>query len=179
MRMDKLTTRFQQALADAQSLAVGRDHPAIEPVHVMAALLEQPQGSTTPLLAQSGVALPAFRKGLSEALDALPKLGNADGNVQVSPALARSLNLADKAAQQRKDQFIASELFVLAATQDAGTLGQLLKQHGATPDGITRAIDAVRGGQAPTRPMPKSSDRRCRNTPSTSPSAPRAASSIR
>ncbi|WP_029891095.1 ATP-dependent chaperone ClpB [Polycyclovorans algicola] len=148
MRMDKLTTRFQQALADAQSLAVGRDHPAIEPVHVMAALLEQPQGSTTPLLAQSGVALPAFRKGLGEALDALPKLGNADGNVQVSPALARLLNLADKAAQQRKDQFIASELFVLAATQDAGTLGQLLKQHGATPDGITRAIDAVRGGQS-------------------------------
>nr|WP_043110642.1 ATP-dependent chaperone ClpB [Polycyclovorans algicola] len=146
--MDKLTTRFQQALADAQSLAVGRDHPAIEPVHVMAALLEQPQGSTTPLLAQSGVALPAFRKGLGEALDALPKLGNADGNVQVSPALARLLNLADKAAQQRKDQFIASELFVLAATQDAGTLGQLLKQHGATPDGITRAIDAVRGGQS-------------------------------
>ena len=85
MRMDKLTTRFQQALADAQSLAVGRDHPAIEPVHVMAALLDQPQGSTTPLLAQSGVALPAFRKALNEALAALPKVGQADG---VMPGLS-------------------------------------------------------------------------------------------
>ena len=102
MRMDKLTTRFQQALADAQSLAVGRDHPAIEPVHVMAALLDQPQGSTTPLLAQSGVALPAFRKALNEALAALPKVGQADGNVQVGQELGRVLNLADKAAQQER-----------------------------------------------------------------------------
>jgi ATP-dependent Clp protease ATP-binding subunit ClpB len=148
MRMDKLTTRFQQALADAQSLAVGRDHPAIEPVHVMAALLDQPQGSTTPLLAQSGVALPAFRKALNEALAALPKVGQADGNVQVGQELGRVLNLADKAAQQRNDQYIASELFVLAATQDSGRLGQLLKQHGATPETISRAIDAVRGGQS-------------------------------
>ena len=148
MRMDKLTTRFQQALADAQSLAVGRDHPAIEPVHVMAALLDQPQGSTTPLLAQSGVALPAFRKALNEALAALPKVGQADGNVQVGQELGRVLNLADKAAQQRNDQYIASELFVLAAAQDSGRLGQLLKQHGATPETISRAIDAVRGGQS-------------------------------
>jgi ATP-dependent Clp protease ATP-binding subunit ClpB len=148
MRMDKLTTRFQQALADAQSLAVGRDHPAIEPVHVMAALLDQPQGSTTPLLAQSGVALPAFRKALNEALAALPKVGQADGNVQVGQELGRVLNLADKAAQQRNDQYIASELFVLAATQDSGRLGQLLKQYGATPETISRAIDAVRGGQS-------------------------------
>ena len=148
MRMDKLTTRFSQALADAQSLAVGRDHPAIEPLHVMAALLDQQDGSTTPLLAQAGVNLPAFRKALNAALDVLPKLGQADGNVQVSPELGRILNLADKAAQQRKDQYIASELFVLAATQDKGSLGQLLKQHGATADGVSRAIEAMRGGQS-------------------------------
>jgi len=148
MRTDKLTSRFQQALADAQSLAVGRDHPAIEPVHVMSALLDQSQGATTPLLAQAGVALPAFRQGLAAAIDALPKLGQADGNVQVGPELGRILNLADKAAQQRKDQFIAGELFVLAAAQDKGTLGQLLKTHGATVDGLNRAIDAMRGGQA-------------------------------
>src|SRR5262249_41728369 len=115
MRMDKLTSRFQQALADAQSLAVGRDHNLLEPAHLMAALLDQQGGSTVPLLAQAGVNVPALRTRIGQALDRLPAVRGQEGNINVSNELTRLLNLTDKLAQQRADAFVASELFVLAA----------------------------------------------------------------
>src|SRR5688572_11443435 len=147
MRMDKLTSRFQQALADAQSLAVGRDHNMIEPAHVLAALLDQQGGATKPLLAQSGVNVASLRTRLGEALDKLPKVKGQEGNLNVSNDLNRLLNLTDKLAQQRGDQFIASELFVLAALDDKGAAGEALKASGAQKQKIESAIDAMRGGE--------------------------------
>jgi ATP-dependent Clp protease ATP-binding subunit ClpB len=145
--MDKLTSRFQQALADAQSLAVGRDHPAIEPLHLMQALLDQDGGGAIPLLSQAGVGVDALRVKIAAALDGLPKLGQATGEVQISQELSRLLNLTDKLAQQKKDPFISSELFLLAALEDKGALGKALKDTGARKELLERAIDAVRGGQ--------------------------------
>jgi ATP-dependent Clp protease ATP-binding subunit ClpB len=147
MRMDKLTSRFQQALADAQSLAVGRDHNLIEPVHLLAALLDQQGGGTRPLLAQAGVNVPLLRERLGEALDKLPKVSGQAGNVSVGNDLARLLNVTDKLAQQRGDAFIASELFLLAALDDSGDAGRALKAAGATKQKLERAIDAMRGGE--------------------------------
>ena len=147
MRMEKFTSRFQQALADAQSLAVGRDHNQIDPAHLLQALIEQEGGSTLPLLAQGGVAVDGLRAKLGALLDNLPKIGTPTGEVNVGSDLARLLNLTDKLAQQRKDQFISTELFVLALTEDKSALGKLLRDAGAKKDGIERAIDAMRGGQ--------------------------------
>ncbi len=147
MRMDKLTSRFQQALADAQSLAVGRDNNMLEPVHVMAALLEQQGGSTAPLLTQAQVNVPALRQRVNEQLDRLPRVSGQEGNVHVGNELTRLLNLTDKLAQQRGDQFIASELFVLAALEDKGELGNALKAVGATKANVEAAIDKLRGGE--------------------------------
>jgi len=130
MRMDKLTSRFQQALSDAQSLAVGRDHNVIEPVHLLVALLDQQGGGTRPLLAHAGVNVPVLRERLGEALEALPKVSGNAGNVNLGNDLARLLNLTDKLAQQRGDAFIASELFVLAALEDGGDAGRPLKAAG-------------------------------------------------
>ena len=147
MRMDKLTSRFQQALADAQSLAVGRDNNMLEPVHVMAALLEQQGGSTAPLLTQSHVNVPALRQRVNELVDRLPRVSGQEGNVHVGNELTRLLNLTDKLAQQRGDQFIASELFVLAALEDKGELGSALKAAGATKANVEAAIEKMRGGE--------------------------------
>ncbi len=147
MRMDKLTSRFQQALADAQSLAVGRDHNMLEPAHVMAALLAQQGGSTAPLLTHAGVNVPALRQRVNELLDRLPKVSGQEGNLNVGNDLNRLLNLTDKLAQQRGDQFIASELFVLAALEDKGELGQALKAAGASKANLEAAIEQVRGGE--------------------------------
>jgi len=147
MRMDKLTSRFQQALADAQSLAVGRDHNMLEPVHVMAALLAQQGGSTAPLLMQAGVNVPALRQRVNELLERLPRVSGQEGNLNVGNDLNRLLNLTDKLAQQRGDQFIASELFVLAALEDKGELGSALKAAGATKAKLEAAIEQVRGGE--------------------------------
>ena len=147
MRMDKLTSRFQQALADAQSLAVGRDHNMLEPVHIMAALLDQQGGSTAPLLTQAHVNVPAFRQRVFELLDRLPKVSGQEGNIHAGNELTRLLNLTDKLAQQRGDQFIASELFVLAALEDKGELGAALKAAGATKANLEAAIDKLRGGE--------------------------------
>jgi len=147
MRMDKLTSRFQQALADAQSLAVGRDHQMLEPAHVMAALLDQQGGSTAPLLAQAGVNVAALRARIGQALDALPKVAGQEGSISVGNDLGRLLNLTDKLAQQRGDQFIASELFVLAALDDKGAVGSALKAAGATKAGLEAAIEKIRGGE--------------------------------
>ena len=147
MRMDKLTSRFQQALADAQSLAVGRDNNMLEPVHVMAALLDQQGGTTAPLLTQAQVNVPTLRQRVAEAVDRLPRVSGQEGNVHVGNDLTRLLNLTDKLAQQRGDQFIASELFVLAALDDKGDLGAALKAAGATKANLEKAIDKLRGGE--------------------------------
>ncbi|HEN46812.1 MAG TPA: AAA family ATPase, partial [Mizugakiibacter sp.] len=148
MRMDKLTTRFQQALADAQSLAVGHDHNMLEPVHLLIALLDQQGGSTAPLLSQSQVNVPTLRQRLSEILDRLPKVAGQEGNLNVGNELSRLLNLTDKFAQQRGDQFIASELFILACIEDSGAAGRALQAAGATKTGIEAAIENLRGGES-------------------------------
>jgi ATP-dependent Clp protease ATP-binding subunit ClpB len=146
MRMDKLTSRFQQALADAQSLAVGRDHNMLEPVHLLAALLDQQGGSTVPLLAQAGVNVAALRTRVGQILEKLPKVAGQEGNINVSNDLNRLLNVTDKLAQQRGDAFIASELFVLAALDDRGEVGGALKAAGANKATIEAAIEKMRGG---------------------------------
>ena len=147
MRMDKLTSRFQQALADAQSLAVGRDHTMIEPVHVLTALLEQQGGSTRPLLAQAGVNVPVLRERLGEALDKLPKVTGQAGNLSIGNDRARLLNVTDKLAQDSGDTYIASEWFLLAALDDGGAAGQELKASGADKQKLRAAIDRLRGGE--------------------------------
>ncbi|KAF1708818.1 ATP-dependent chaperone ClpB [Pseudoxanthomonas kalamensis DSM 18571] len=148
MRMDKLTSRFQQAIADAQSLAVGRDHNMIEPAHLLVALIDQSGGGTRPLLTQAGVNVPALRERLGEILDKLPKVSGQEGNLSVGNDLNRLLNLTDKLAQQRGDAYIASELFVLAALDDKGDAGKALKAAGASKEKIETAIANVRGGQS-------------------------------
>ncbi|MDQ3160658.1 MAG: AAA family ATPase, partial [Pseudomonadota bacterium] len=147
MRMDKLTSRFQQALSDAQSLAVGRDHNLIEPAHLLVALLDQQGGGTRPLLAQAGVNVPLLRERLGEALDKLAKVSGQDGSVSVGNDLSRLLNVTDKLAQQRGDGFIASELFLLAALDDNGDAGKALKAASASKQKLEVAIDAMRGGE--------------------------------
>ncbi len=147
MRMDKLTSRFQQALADAQSLAVGRDHNLLEPVHVLVALLDQSGGSTRPLLAQAGVNVPLLRERLGEALEKLPKVSGQAGNLSVGNDLTRLLNLTDKLAQQHGDQFIASEWFVLAALEGGGETARALKAAGADKAKLEAAIAKIRGGE--------------------------------
>jgi ATP-dependent Clp protease ATP-binding subunit ClpB len=147
MRMDKLTSRFQQALADAQSLAVGRDHQYIEPLHVMSALLDQQGGSARPLLDKAGVNINLLRSQLGEALDRLPKVEGNAGEVHLSNELNRVLNLTDKTAQKHGDQYISSELFVLAALEDRGTLGQVLRNAGAVKGAIEKAVEELRGGE--------------------------------
>jgi ATP-dependent Clp protease ATP-binding subunit ClpB len=145
--MDKLTTKFQMALAEAQSLTVGRDHQFIEPLHLMTALLDQQGGTVRSLLTQAGVNVNALRSQLGEALDRLPRVEGSAGEVHVSNDLGRLLNLTDKLAQQRKDQYISSELFVLAAVEDKSQLGELLRKTGASKASIERAIENIRGGQ--------------------------------
>ena len=147
MRMDKLTSNFQKALADAQSLAVGRDHNIIEPVHVFSALLDQAGGSTRPLLAQAGVNVPVLRERLDEALGKLPRVSGQEGNLSIGNDLTRLLNQTDKLAQQHNDQFIASEWFVLAAADEAGALGMALRSAGADKKKLEAAIDRLRGGE--------------------------------
>ncbi|AGA91001.1 ATP-dependent chaperone ClpB [Thioflavicoccus mobilis 8321] len=148
MRMDKLTSKFQLALAEAQSLAVGRDHQFIEPAHLMVALLDQEGGTARHLLAQADVKVDQLRSRLGEALDRLPSVEGAGGDLHVSNDLNRLLNQTDKLAQQRKDQYISSELFVLAALDDKGELGEAMRQAGASKGAIEQAIENMRGGQS-------------------------------
>jgi ATP-dependent Clp protease ATP-binding subunit ClpB len=147
MRMDKLTTKLQMALADAQSLAVGRDHQYLEPVHVMAALLDQEGGTVRPLLSRAGVNVGGLRNQITQALNRLPQVQGAPGEVYPSNELGRLLNVTDKLAQQRKDAYISSELFALAALDDKGPLGELLRANGASREALERAIDQTRGGE--------------------------------
>jgi ATP-dependent Clp protease ATP-binding subunit ClpB len=150
--MDKLTSRFQAALADAQSLAVGRDNQFLEPVHVFAALLDQQDGSVRPLLVNAGANVAKLRKELETAIDKLPQVQGTPGDIHVSNDLARLLNVTDKLAQQRGDQFISSELFVLAAFEDRATLAKLLKDAGAQKAAVEKAISEVRGGETVSDP---------------------------
>ncbi len=148
MRLDKLTSKFQMALADAQSLAVGRDHQYIEPLHLMLALLDQEGGSVRPLLAKAGANINRLRSQIETALDRVPEVhGGEAGDVHISNDLNRLLNATDKLAQKRKDQFISSELFLLAAMDDKGALGEALRDAGATKAVIEKAIEEMRGGQ--------------------------------
>jgi ATP-dependent Clp protease ATP-binding subunit ClpB len=151
--MDKLTSRFQSALADAQSMAVGRDHQFMEPAHVFGALLDQQDGSTRPILVKAGANVAKLRKDLDAALDRLPKVEGTPGDVHVSQQLNRLLNVTDKLAQQRKDDYISSELFVLASFEDKETLAKLLKEAGASKAAIEKAIEQVRGGEAVNDPQ--------------------------
>jgi len=148
MRFDKFTTKFQQAFADAQSLAVGRDNPYIEPQHLLLALLQQEDGSTASLLARAGVNVPALRTALTSAVGRLPKVEGQGGEVNVSRELSNLLNLTDKEAQKLGDQFIASEMFLLALTQDKGDTGRLIKQHGGARAALEQAVKTVRGGES-------------------------------
>src|SRR5580692_8378647 len=150
MRMDKLTGKFQAALADAQSLAVGRDQQLIEPAHVLLALLDQPGGTVRPLVLKAGANLNKLRADLTTLVDKLPTVQGSPGDVHISNDLQRLLNVTDKLAQQRQDQFIASELFVLAGFEDRGTLGRLFKDAGLTKAAVERAIADVRGGDKVT-----------------------------
>ncbi len=147
MRMDKMTSKFQQALAEAQSLAVGRDHQFIEPAHLMTALLDQEGGTVRHLLAQADVNVNLFRSQLGELLDQLPQVSGIAGDVHISNDLGRLLNVTDKLAQQRKDSYISSELFILAVLEDKGRLGELLRTAGASKGVVEQAIDKLRGGQ--------------------------------
>ncbi|BAN34977.1 ATP-dependent chaperone ClpB [Sulfuricella denitrificans skB26] len=148
MRFDKLTTKFQQALNDAQSLAVGQDNQFIEPQHLLLALLGQEDGGTTSLLQRAGGNVGALKPALHKAIERLPKVEGHGGEVSISRDLNNLLNLTDKEAQKRGDQFIASEIFLLVAAQDKGETGRLLKEHGVGREALEQAINAVRGGEA-------------------------------
>jgi len=147
MRFDKLTTPFQSAIQEAQSLAVGNDNPYIEPLHVLAALINQDDGSAKAILQRAGARVPALLTGIQQALDRLPKVEGHGGEVSISRDLDKIFNLTDKAAQKRGDAYIASELFLLACLEDKGEAGRLLKEHGATAANLTAAIDSVRGSE--------------------------------
>ncbi|SDY61697.1 ATP-dependent chaperone ClpB [Nitrosomonas sp. Nm58] len=147
MRLDKLTTKFQQALGEAQSMALGKDHPYIEPQHLLLALLQQDDGGTSSLLQRSGVNVGPLREALTKSIERMPKVEGAGGEINISRDLNNLLNLTDKEAQKRGDQFIASEMFLLAALGDKGETGQLLKQHGADRNALEQAIKSVRGGE--------------------------------
>jgi ATP-dependent Clp protease ATP-binding subunit ClpB len=147
MRLDKLTTRFQQALSDAQSLAVGNDQQFIEPQHLLLALLNQEDGSTASLLQRAGANVGGLKAALAKAMERLPKVEGHGGDVSIGRDLTNLLNLTDKEAQKAGDQFIASEMFLLAATQDKGDTGRLLKEAGVQKKALEDAIKAVRGGE--------------------------------
>lgn len=148
MRMDKLTNKFQMALSDAQSIALGRDNQMIEPVHLLQALLNQDNSSAEPLLQQAGGDINKLRVQLNTALERLPQVQGQAGDLHVSNDLNRLLNVTDKLAQQKKDEFISSELFLLAACDDKGSIGEVLKKSGVAKAALEKAIDKVRGGEA-------------------------------
>jgi ATP-dependent Clp protease ATP-binding subunit ClpB len=150
MRLDSFTSKFQLAISEAQSLALGRDHQYIEPVHLFSALLNQQGGSVRSLLDQAKINVNGLRSALAEALDKLPRVEGVGGDVQLGKNTVVLLNLSDKIAQKRKDQYISSEIFVLAALQDKGKLGDILKQFGADEQKIEKAIEQMRGGQQVT-----------------------------
>ncbi|MCC2614759.1 ATP-dependent chaperone ClpB [Aestuariibacter halophilus] len=152
MRLDRFTSKFQVAISDAQSIALGRDHQYIEPVHLMTALLNQQGGSVRPLLDAANINVNALRSSLAEAIERLPRVQGVGGDVQLGKDSVVLLNLSDKIAQQRKDDYITSEIFVLAAVQDKGKLGEIFRQLDITTEKLEQAIDKLRGGQKVTDP---------------------------
>ena len=152
MRMDRLTTKFQMALQDAQSLAVGRDHQFIEPAHLMSALLDQQGGSVRPLLSKAGANVNLLRSKLGEVLDHLSQVQGSEGDVHVSNDLSKLLNQTDKLAQKRQDQYISSELFALAACEDRGALGEAMREAGVVRGALEKAIGDLRGGEQVSDP---------------------------
>jgi ATP-dependent Clp protease ATP-binding subunit ClpB len=152
MRMEKLTSKLQQALADAQSLAVGKDHNYIEPVHLLSVLVDQKGGSIRSLMTQTGFDLAAVRKGLDKLINELPVVTQSDGQVSISPELNKLLNLADKLSQKNQDQYISSESVLLAAMQDKGALGKLLNSFSVSFNALETAITNLRGGASVNNP---------------------------
>src|SRR5438093_6193321 len=148
MRVDKLTTKFQQALADAQSMALAADNGFIEPQHLLLALLNQDDGGTASLLSRAGVNVPPLKASLEKAIARMPKVEGQGGEITLSRDLNNLLNLTDKIATKRGDQFIASELFLLALADDKGDTGRMLKEFGVAKKALDSAIEAVRGGAA-------------------------------
>ena len=147
MNIEKFTTKFQEALSEAQSLAIGKDNQFIEPVHLLTALLNQQGGSIAPILTASGVNVTLLRNELKTELNKLPQVIGNGGDVQLSRQLINLLNLCDKFAQQNQDKFISSELFLLAALEERGALSDILKKCGAKKEQISQAIQQIRGGQ--------------------------------
>jgi len=147
MRIDRLTNQLQQALSDAQSLAVGRDHNVIDPVHLLSALLEQRGGSVRPLLSKAGANIPSLRDGVNQTLDELPVIQNVTGDVQMSPELGRVLNLADKIAQQQQDSYISCEAVILSLFEANVAVTKLLKEAGVTKQALQDAVNSIRGGE--------------------------------
>jgi len=147
MRLDRFTQSFQESIADAQSLALGRDHQFIEPIHLMMALLNQNGNSIIPLLKSAGVDVHTLRNKIEQGLTSLAQIEGSDGDVQLSSASGKLLNLCDKHAQKMSDKYISSEMFLLAALEDKGALGNILKDLGANEQRIKAAIEHVRGGQ--------------------------------
>ncbi|MBS0352100.1 MAG: ATP-dependent chaperone ClpB [Proteobacteria bacterium] len=152
MAVNKMTTILQEALNEAQSMAVGRENQFIEPVHVMRAMLDQPQGSIRPLLARSGVQVELLQKQLDQAIQKLPQVQGVPGEVYPSKDLVKILNIADKIAKEFKDEYLSSEIFVLAALEDKGPLGEALRAAGANKIAIKKAIEQIRGGQRVDNP---------------------------
>ncbi|MBN6712038.1 AAA family ATPase, partial [Haemophilus haemoglobinophilus] len=147
MNIDKFTTKFQQAIAEAQSLAIGKDNQFIEPVHLMTALLNQQDSAISPILTAAGANLALLRNELTTELNRLPQVSGNDGDVQISRGLVKLLNICDKLAQQRQDKFISSELFLLAVLEEKGTLSESLKKCGVKQESLVQAIDKLRGGE--------------------------------
>lgn len=150
MQIDKLTSKFQEAVAAAQSMAVGKDHQFIEPAHLMLALLQQQAGTVKPLLAQSGVNITAYQAELENQLSRLAHVEGGSGDIHISQDLNRLLNQTDKLAQKRQDQYVSSELFVLAMVEDKNKAGDLLRQHGGNKSSLEAAIEKIRGGEKVT-----------------------------
>lgn len=147
MRLDRLTSKFQLAISDAQSIALGRDHQFIEPVHLFSALLNQEGGSTRPLLLECGADISTIRSRIAQSLDRLARVEGVSGDIQLSNPMISLLNVCDKLAQKRKDRYISSELFVLAALNDKGALGEILRKENLTTELVSSAIEKIRGGQ--------------------------------
>ena len=166
MRFDRLTTKFQQAIADAQSMALAADNGYIEPQHLLLSLLNQEDSGTASLLSRAGVNVAPLMTALTKAIDRLPKVEGQGGEISASRELTNLLNLTDKIATKRGDQFIASEIFLLALADDKGDTGRLLKEYGLTRKALESAIEAVRGGAAVDSPgeregVPYESGARC------------------
>jgi len=152
MRIDKLTSKLQTALADAQSIAVGKDHNFIEPVHLMLALLDQQSSSIKLLLKQGGAEPGRIRQAVAREIENLPQVQGSAGDVSMSNDMGRLFNMADKQAQKRGDQYVSSELMLLAALEDRGTLGRVLREQGVDKAALEKAINEVRGGEAVNDP---------------------------